>query len=534
MIASAIGSSLDELDGAKWFAVAIDIEIRVHTYPVSPSADFAAADGKTFDWDWGDGTVERGLTQNPQSHTYANEGNYTILVTGEIASIGASNNSPILTTVGAGSVTAVRFADSGSGCLKKIGNADATSGGVLSNKSGITDITIPDSVEEIGSKAFVYSGIERFLVPRNVSKIGINPFYNLVRGKSVEIDRDNPYYQSGSSIVDRRTGELICCTTDFSYGMPSYDVPAGVKIVGERISRVTGPKELQQAFLGADVETVREMSFYDAFHPSAVRFPVGIYIKSREGIVRFERSPFNESNNIPSGRGLYVPPELVETYEIGIWVGHVFPYLTDTVVEVSVENNRSVRFSHDLSVEGDPATVDFGDGSNPVEITGAGEINHTYPDAGNYAITISGHVKSIRGVIGYSLVTFANDISESPVVSASFGNAIDEIGNDCFAGSNIESLDIPYGVKRIGNYAFYGSELSEVVIPASVVQIGERAFRSTKLYKITSYANPTCASALALDGIPSNCEILVPQELVETYRTTAPWSSRANHIHPID
>ncbi|GHV20697.1 hypothetical protein FACS189494_04990 [Spirochaetia bacterium] len=68
---------------------------------------------------------------------------------------------------------------------------------------------------------------------------------------------------------------------------------------------------------------------------------------------------------------------------------------------------------------------------------------------------------------------------------------------DAFKGSNIVSVNIPYGVTSIGVGAFLLCSLTSITIPSSVASIGQRAFgdcsslRTVRLSRHTKYWNDT-------------------------------------------
>jgi len=54
---------------------------------------------------------------------------------------------------------------------------------------------------------------------------------------------------------------------------------------------------------------------------------------------------------------------------------------------------------------------------------------------------------------------------------------VTELGESCFEGTGIKSIQLPSGLTKIGDYAFYGCKnLEEITIPAAVSSIGKRVF----------------------------------------------------------
>lgn len=120
---------------------------------------------------------------------------------------------------------------------------------------------------------------------------------------------------------------------------------------------------------------------------------------------------------------------------------------------------------------------------------------------------------------------------------------------------NLTSIDIPNGVTIIGSYAFNDCEsLTSVVIPNSVTSIGNYAFISCIVLTSVTYQGqapiiqngtfngcnavtkydfrncttvPTLHSTTAL-GRASGCQIIIPDDLYDTWTTASIWSDLTN------
>ena len=69
-------------------------------------------------------------------------------------------------------------------------------------------------------------------------------------------------------------------------------------------------------------------------------------------------------------------------------------------------------------------------------------------------------------------------------IDSSLLKGINHIGGYAFAFCNVEELTIPTSVKSIGDSAFYDSKIERIKIPTSVVSIGEYALSHTKIKEI--------------------------------------------------
>ena len=140
----------------------------------------------------------------------------------------------------------------------------------------------------------------------------------------------------------------------------------------------------------------------------------------------------------------------------------------------------------------------------------------------------------------------------SSLSSVTILGKLTNIGNYAFSGcTKLADFAIPATVTSIGKYAFYNcSSLTSVTIPdgmyytdesvfsncaglaaltlhKNITSLGANSFYNCKgLQEIHCYAvtPPTCKTD-ALYGVSSSTKLYVPEESVETYSNTAPWSN---------
>ena len=104
--------------------------------------------------------------------------------------------------------------------------------------------------------------------------------------------------------------------------------------------------------------------------------------------------------------------------------------------------------------------------------------------------------------------------------------------SDC---NSLNSLVIPDSVTSIGNYALENCySLSSVVIPNTVTSIESYAFYGCYGMAFYDFSNhtsvPTLAGTTAFTSIPSDCKIIVPDNLYNTWKTATNWSTYARYI----
>ena len=112
-------------------------------------------------------------------------------------------------------------------------------------------------------------------------------------------------------------------------------------------------------------------------------------------------------------------------------------------------------------------------------------------------------------------------------------NSVTSIGSYAFRGcSGLTSVTIGNSVTSIGDYAFRGcSGLTSVTIGNSVTSIGEYAFYNCSgLTKLVSLAvePPTCGNGAFKEVDKTTCQLLVPQESINKYKTADQWKDFLN------
>ncbi len=93
----------------------------------------------------------------------------------------------------------------------------------LTGQSGLTAITLPDSLKRIGNSEFYQTNISEITIPASVQEIGDRAFAGCKTITSVKVDKDNPYYTDVDGVLySKDMTELIYCPkrNDSSFKVP--------------------------------------------------------------------------------------------------------------------------------------------------------------------------------------------------------------------------------------------------------------------------------------------------------------------------
>ena len=140
--------------------------------------------------------------------------------------------------------------------------------------------------------------------------------------------------------------------------------------------------------------------------------------------------------------------------------------------------------------------VDWGDGETTIETEDYFE--HTYSAYGNYTVTITGDITTIKRVDTYGGLT-----------SISIPNSVTELGDNSFS---------------------LNSELTSIILPSSITDIGDGCFSGCSglgAVYFNSTTPPTCGTG-AWESVPTTCQIYVPVGSLSDY------TSASNYPDPND
>ena len=415
--------------------------------------------------------------------------------------------------------------------------------------TGLTSVTIPESITSIGNWAFSgCSGLTSVTIHEGVTIIGNYVFYD--------------------------------CT-----GLTSVMIPESVTAIGS--NAFSGCTGLTSVTIGKGVTTIDDFAFYDCIGLTSVTVynptPIDLLNVNEEGYTHFAFE-FVDCDNCT----LYVPAESVETYKnaegwkkfeiLPIGASAIYDFqvkdvyykitsLIDKTVKVTYYSLDDSGYSGDVTI---PETVTYDGTEYRVTAINTFAFNDC---TGLTSVTIPESITSIgnwafSGCSGLTSVTLPEGITAigqgtfsecSGLTSITIPNNVTTIGDFAFFDcGDLTSVTIPNSVTAIDSFAFcFCSSLMAVTIPNSVTTIANRAFENCSnltfvtigkgvttigdfafyncigLTSVTVY-NPTPIDLLnvneegytyfAFEYVDcSNCTLYVPAESVNAYKAAAGW-----------
>ena len=339
------------------------------------------------------------------------------------------------------------------------------------NCTGLTSITIPNSVTSIWTSAFENcTGLTSITIPNSVTSIAASAFEACTGLKSITIS------DSVTSI-----GTKAFYNTAWYKSQPNGDVYAG-KVYYKYKGTMPGDTKVA---IKSGTKGIAVAAFYDCAGLTSITIP--------NTVTSIGASAFNGCAGLTS---ITIPNSV--TY-IDRFTFSECDSLTSITIPDSVTSIDYMAFNGTAWYKSQPNGDVY-----------AGKVYYTYKGkmpSGTKLVIKNG----TKGIAGDAFSGCAG------LTSITIPNSVTSIGESAFSGcAGLTSITIPNGITSINGSTFFGcASLTNIVIPNTVTSIGYAAFLNCKgLTSITIPNSVTIIGAFAFKGCAGLTSITIPSSVI--------------------
>ena len=361
---------------------------------------------------------------------------------------------------------------------------------------GLTSITIPNSVTNIGTGAFGNCNFTSVTIPNSVTTIGSGAFsscYSLtsiaIPNSVTNIGREVFYYCTSLTSVTIPNSVTSIGSFAFSYcnKLASVTIPSSVSSIGERA--FYGCSSLTSITIPNGVTSIAYMTFHGCSSLTSVTIPNSVtsigegafrnctslsLILLSEGLSSLEKSAFEGCTSL---RSIVIPGSIISIGE------SAFSGCT-SLTNLSIEDGQN-ELLFNVNIPKSYTTNPQWFQNCPLDSLYIGRnIEYSFIATDNnqtYTYSPFRKKESLRKVVFNNNVTVIPNAffsSCSNLISVETPETMDSIGNGCFYEcEKLSSFVIPYGIRTIGYSTFKGCKSLETInIPETVTHIKDNAF----------------------------------------------------------
>ena len=367
--------------------------------------------------------------------------------------------------------------------------------------SGITSVTIPESITYIGDSAFYRCrDLTSISIPERVTKIGNRAFYECVSLPSITVPE---------SVTSIGSEAFYGCDN-----LTHIFIPEGVAMVGNPIGKEY--PLIKSLIIRSDIEADVEFDFASADSLRVIEVPAGMLNVNRDGL-GFTRPAF-DSVTVTAGTLDYKGFEFLTLCRSTLrYINLSKAENTELPDEALAECYRadSIALPANLERVGYAAfrgcmalkSIDI-----PASVT---EIDdNAFEDCRSITAINFGGTEGTQAQAGRAAAPAAQ-------------SELRRIGNWAFYNCHqLQHLVIPEGVTEIGDAAFYGcTYLEDLELPSTVTRIGDNCFAlCSKLKQIRVRATePPEIEAKTFYDVNREIPVYVPKDYIDDYREDPYW-----------
>ncbi|MBQ4420942.1 MAG: leucine-rich repeat domain-containing protein [Bacteroidales bacterium] len=396
--------------------------------------------------------------------------------------------------------------------------------------TGLTSVTIPNSVTSIGNYAFYgCTGLTSVTIPNSVTSIGDYAFYNCANLTSIVIPESvtsigSSAFHGCTDLTSVTIPNSVTSIGDYAFygctSLTSITIPNSVTSIGK--DAFFGCANLTSIVIPDSVTSIGDYAFKNCFELSSVSIGVSVTTLGQDVFKNCNNIDVLNWNakNCTSYNDAFGDKSSITTVNIGDSVEKIPAYFVYNCVGLMF-----VDIGYNVTNIGGSAFS----ACNNIRVLNWNVKNCiTYNDAFKYKTNLN------VVYIGDSVEVLPNYFVYgcTKLTSIALPNNITTIGNSSFENcTRLKTPILPDSLVYIGNKAFNKCRMidNSLTIPKKVNYIGNLAFDSCSLLNsIIMKGNPPSIYTNTFNDINNNIPLFVPCGMVDDYYAIYLWSNFTN------